>query len=186
MNGEGENVTTETVYECTEKQFRIDGQVDVETIEQDFDFWWENTTKAFAQTIGELRTSIITQMSAACNAIITNGVDVTLSSGETKHFSLALEDQLNLLSLQGLLAAGAESVPYHADGEECSYYSAADFTLIANAATKWKLYQESYFNALRSYVESIGTISELTSVTYGMTIPEAYQTDVLKALLAQA
>lgn len=132
-----------------------------------------------------VRENTITKMSTACNAAITAGVDVTLSDGQTYHFSLALEDQLNLLSLQGMLAAGAEAVPYHADGEECRYYSAEDFTAIAQAATAWKLYQESYFNSLRGYIRAMETMAELLAVTYGMEIPDAYQTDVLKGLMAQ-
>lgn len=136
-------------------------------------------------SIDLVRDNTITRMSTACNAVITAGVDVVLSDGQTYHFSLGLEDQLNLLSLQGMLAAGAEAVPYHADGEECRYYSAADFGAIAQAATAWKLYQESYFNSLRGYIRAMETMAELLAVTYGMEIPEAYQTDVLKGLLAQ-
>lgn len=128
---------------------------------------------------------MIERMSAACNAAITAGVDVTLSDGQAYHFSLRLEDQLNLLSLQGMLAAGAEAVPYHADGEGCRYYSAEDFNAIAQAATFWKLYQESYFNSLRGYIQSMETMTEMLAVTYGMAIPEAYQTDVLKGLMVQ-
>lgn len=132
-----------------------------------------------------VRENTVTQMSSACNTAITSGVDVLLSDGKTYHFSLRLEDQLNLLSLQGMISTGAEAVPYHADGEECRYYSAADFGAIAQAATFWKLYQESYFNSLRGYIMAMETMSELLSVTYGMEIPEAYQTDVLKSLMAQ-
>lgn len=131
-----------------------------------------------------VRENIITQMSAACSAAIIGGVDVTLSDGKTYHFSLTLEDQLNLLSLQGMLAAGAEAVPYHADGEECRYYSAADFNTIAEAATYWKLYQESYFNSLRGYIRSMETMAELLTVTYGMSIPEEFRTEVLKGMMA--
>lgn len=65
------------------------------------------------------------------------------------------------------------------------YYSVADFGRIADAATRWKLYQESYFNALRGYILALETVTELRGVTYGMDIPEAYRTDVLRALLAQ-
>lgn len=136
-------------------------------------------------SIDLVRENTIIQTSAACNAVITAGVDVTLSDGQTYHFSLGLEDQLNLLSLQGMLAAGAEAVPYHADGEECRYYSAEDFSAIAQAATMWKLYQESYYNSLRGYIRGMETMAELLAVTYGMEIPEAYQTDVLKSLLEQ-
>lgn len=132
-----------------------------------------------------VRENIINQMSAACNAAIVGGVDVTLSDGKTYHFSLQLEDQLNLLSLQGMIANGAEAVPYHADGEECRYYSAEDFTAIATEATNWKLYQESYFNSLRAYIQSMETMPELLAVTYGMEVPAEYQTVVLQQMLAQ-
>ena len=124
----------------------------------------------------------IAAMSAACNAAITAGVDVELSDGNTYHYSLTLEDQLNMMNLQAMVASGAESVPYHADGEECRYYSAADFAAIAEAATAWKLYHESYFNSLRSYIQSMTTVEEIEAVTYGMEIPAEYQTDVLKNL----
>lgn len=140
---------------------------------------WADVTLEWAQE------TMIERMSSACNTAIVSGVDVTLTDGNTYHFSLALEDQLNLLSLQGMLATGAEAVPYHADGEECRYYSAADFSLIAEAATFWKLYQESYFNSLRGYIRCMTTITEIRAVTYGMDIPETYQTDVLKQLMVQ-
>lgn len=131
-----------------------------------------------------VRENIVGQMFAACNAEIVGGVDVTLSDGQTYHFSLNLEDQLNLLSLQGMISNGAEAVPYHADGEECRYYSANDFTVIAAAATNWKLYQESYFNSLRAYIQSMETMPELLAVEYGMEVPAEYQTVVLQQMLA--
>jgi hypothetical protein len=172
-------------WTCKERQIRVPGTVSAEEITADFEAWWEYTPGTKAQSVEDVRTETVAQMSATCNAAIVGGVDVTLTGGETKHFSLTLEDQLNLLSLQGRVASGADSVPYHADGEECSYYSAADFALIADAATRWKLYQESYFNALRGYILALETVTELRGVTYGMDIPEAYRTDVLRALLAQ-
>ena len=124
-------------------------------------------------------------MSKACQSAITAGVDVTLSDGTVHHYSLTQEDQLNLMSLQSMAAAGAEAVPYHADGEACVYYSAVDFNKIIEAATLWKLYQESYFNSLRGYIHSLADEKELAAVAYGMEIPEAFQTDVLRQLKAQ-
>lgn len=140
---------------------------------------WADVTLEWAQD------TMIERMSAACNDTIVAGVDVVLTDGKTYHFSLALEDQLNLLSLQGMISAGADAVPYHADGEECRYYSAEDFALLATAATTWKLYQESYFNSLRGYIRSMESIAEIRNVVYGMKIPDAFQTDVLKQLAAQ-
>lgn len=136
-------------------------------------------------SIEMVRENIINRMSAACNAAIVGGVYVTLSDEKEYHFSLQMEDQLNLLSLQGMIANGAEAVPYHADGEECRYYSAEDFTAIATEATNWKLYQESYFNSLRAYIQSMETMPELLAVTYGMEVPAEYQTVVLQKMLAQ-
>ena len=132
-----------------------------------------------------VRQNTVAKMAAACSAAITGGVDVVLG-GVSYHFSLTLEDQLNLISLQGMIAAGSEQVPYHADGQECRFFTAAEFQAIASAATAWKIYQESYFNSLRAYVQSMTAIGDLVGVTYGMPIPEEYQTDVLKQLLAQA
>lgn len=132
-----------------------------------------------------VRENIINQMSAACNAAIVGGVDVMLSDGKTYHFSLQLEDQLNMLSLQGMIANGTEAVPYHADGEECRYYSADDFTAITAAATNWKLYNESYFNSLRAYIQSMDIMAELLAVEYGIEVPLEYQTYVLRQIMSQ-
>ena len=90
---------------------------------------------------------------------------------------------MNMMNNQAKVVAGAETVPYHADGEECRYYSAADFTVIAEAATAWKLYQESYFNSLKQYILSLNTAEEIEDISYGVAIPEAYQSDVLKDLI---
>ena len=136
-------------------------------------------------TIEFVREAIIKKMSAACNAVITNGVDVVFPDGTISHFSLKLEDQMNLMSLSALLTTGAEAVPYHADGEECRYYSAADFQMIATTATTWKIYHESYFNSLRSYIRSMESTSDILEVEYGIPIPEQYQTVVLQQMYAQ-
>lgn len=127
--------------------------------------------------------SVIDAMREACAAAITSGVDVSLRDGSIHHFSLTLEDQMNLMSLQALMDAGAETVPYHADGEDCRYYSAEDFHTITQAATMWKMYQESYFNSLRGYIQSLKRAEDLEAVRYGMEIPEAFQTDVLRQLM---
>lgn len=132
---------------------------------------------------GITQEAVISAMSEACAAAIIGGVDVVLSDGETYHFSLTLEDQMNLMSLQALLDAGAETVPYHADGQDCRYYDAEDFHTITQAATTWKMFQESYFNSLRGYIQSLESEEALEAVQYGMEIPEAFQTDVLRQLM---
>jgi len=35
---------------------------------------------------------------------------------------------------------------------------------------------------LKNYINSLGTIEDINAITYGVTIPEEYKTDVLKVL----
>lgn len=161
-----------------------------EDLEKTIPYTEANMEIAQAEAFGDItieygdvtQDEVIAAMSDACNQAIVSGVDVTLSDGGTYHFSLGLEDQLNLMNLQSMVLSGAESVPYHADGEGCRYYGADDFNKIAEAATAWKLYHESYFNSLREYIKSLSTNEDLGDVEYGMEIPEAYQTDVFRQL----
>ena len=58
-------------------------------------------------TIDYIRASKIAELKHHCNKAIINGVDIKLSDGETRHFSMSLEDQINLLTMAYL---GDESV----------------------------------------------------------------------------
>lgn len=126
----------------------------------------------------------IAEMSNTCNKVITNGFDVILSDGNSYHFSLTTQDQLNLITLSSMVASGETQIPYHADGELCRFYSAEDINKIITTATQFKTYQVSYFNALKAYVESMTDIETIGAVVYGMEIPAEHQSDVLKVLLA--
>ena len=122
-------------------------------------------------TLDEVKTDKIKEISQACEQTIFNGVDVALSSGETKHFSLKIEDQMNLNGLVSQVSLGnikaEDGVPYHADGEICTMFSIADFTLVANMASAFKVQQTTYCNHLMSYVKSLADIKEVQGVTYG-------------------
>lgn len=136
-------------------------------------------------TIDYVKTMKLAEMSNKCNQTITNGFDVMLSDNKVYHFSLTTQDQLNLITLSSMLASGETSIPYHADGELCRFYSAEDITSIIEMATQFKTYQVSYYNSLKAYIESLSTIDEIHAITYGNEIPVEYQSDVLKILNAQ-
>lgn len=133
-------------------------------------------------TLDFVRTSKITEMSRACNQIIEAGFDIQLSDGETHHFSLTTQDQLNLISLSSMAASGMEAIPYHADGEICRFYTNAEMQAIVAQATAYKIYHTTYYNALKNYINSLQTIEEIAAVTYGIELPEEYQSEVLKSL----
>lgn len=135
-------------------------------------------------TLEFVKSSKIAEMSAACNRVIESGIDVVLSDGKSYHFSLTTQDQLNLITLQSMVVAGETMIPYHADGELCRYYSVDDITLVMNTATAHKTYHVTYFNSLKEYVNALDSIADISAITYGGIIPEEYQSDILKQILA--
>ena len=127
-----------------------------------------------------LRATKINEMSAACRNTIEAGFDLDIR-GETKHFSLTTQDQLNLMSLS-VMAQTQSLIPYHADGEEVTFYTADEINSIAQAATELKIYNTTYYNALKGYINSLETIGDISAIFYGTPIPEEYKSDVLKIL----
>lgn len=135
-----------------------------------------------AVTIDYVKTSKIAEMNRLCNKVIESGIDVALSDGKVYHFSLTTQDQLNLITLQSMIAAGETSIPYHADGELCRYYSVNDISKVMNAATAYTTFHVTYFNSLKVYISALEDITSISEVQYGMEIPVEYQSDILKAL----
>lgn len=134
-------------------------------------------------TVDFLKEKKIQEMSTICNNIIVAGFDTVLSDNETHHFSLTVQDQLNLITLSAMASAGETLIPYHADGELCKMFSAEDINTIINTATAFKTYHITYFNSLKVYINALESMSDVTAITYGVSIPVEYQSDVLKALL---
>lgn len=132
-------------------------------------------------TVEFMRESKITQMSTACRAAIESGFDIILADGETHHFSLSTQDQLNLMTLS-TLAETQELIPYHADGEICRFYSASEIKQIVAEATQYKIYHTTYYNALKEYINSLESVQEINAITYGILIPDEYKSDALKIL----
>ena len=139
----------------------------------------------YVPTLAELQTAKRQEISRACEQIIYSGADVTLTDGSTEHFSLTEHDQLNLFGKQVQLAAGAEQLEYHSDGQPCRYYSAADMQTIITAAMQHVSYHTTYCNALNMWVAGVQTAEEIQQIFYGADVPEQYQSEVLKAYLLQ-
>lgn len=134
------------------------------------------------ERLQERKDKKINQMSRRCSEVITEGVDVELSDGNTYHFSLTVEDQLNLITISAMIAEGQTVLPYHADGEQCVFFSAEDMLKVIDAATNFKTYHTTYFNSLKTYILALETIEEVESLYYGVNIPEEYQSPVWKEI----
>ena len=129
------------------------------------------------------RSAKTAEMSAACNAAITAGMDVTTTQG-TEHFSLQETDQINLTAAVTAVQQGAAGYPYHADGELCRMFTAAEIGAVGQASIAHKLYHTTYCNHLFAWIRR-ATASELAGITYGAELPEDLAAS-MQALLTQA
>ena len=123
------------------------------------------------------------EMSAACNAAITAGMDVTTTQG-TEHFSLQETDQINLTAAVTAVQQGAAGYPYHADGALCRMFTAAEIGAVGQASIAHKLYHTTYCNHLFAWIRR-ATASELAGITYGAELPDDLAAS-MQALLTQA
>lgn len=139
----------------------------------------------YTPTLEELKASKRREISAACERIIYSGINVTLSDGSTEHYSLTEHDQLNLFGKQVQLAAGQEQIEYHADGQPCQYYTAADMQAIIQAAMWHVSYHTTYCNALNMWIAGCETAEEVQDIFYGADVPAEYQSEVLQTYLAE-
>lgn len=69
--------------------------------------------------------------------------------------------------------------------KHCKFYSNADMAKITATAMEFITWHITYFRDLRIYIRSLESKEEVGRVTYGTGIPEAYQSEPLKAMLAQ-
>lgn len=138
-------------------------------------------------TLDEVKEAKVAEMNKAQQDTIQSGVDVTLTDGSTEHFTLTERDQTSLVGLQAQVAIGAENIPWHTSDEDehCKFYSNADMAKITSYALSYVTWHVTYFRDLRIYIRSLESKEEVEQVAYGMDIPEAYQSEPLKAMLAQ-
>lgn len=137
-------------------------------------------------TIEEAIEMKVEEMNMEQQMFIQNGIDVTLTDGSVEHFTLSDQDQTSLMGLQVQVTQGVASIPWHTSDQSvhCKYYSNADMTLIVTAAMQFVTYHVTYFRDLRIYIRSLKSKDKVEAVTYGMEIPEKYQSQPLKDMLS--
>jgi len=137
----------------------------------------------YEPTLEEVKAAKLQEIGMACEQTIYAGVDVALPSG-VEHFSLTEKDQINLFGKQAQMAAGAERFEYHQDGHPCRYYTKEEMQMIVETALAFVTYHTTYCNALNIWVSALEDIGTVNDVAYGCDVPERYQSEVLKDILA--
>lgn len=133
-----------------------------------------------------IRADKLAELSEACNAAITAGMDVETTQG-TEHFSLQETDQINLTTALSAVQSGAAGYPYHADGQLCRLFTAAEIQSIASASVRHKLYHTTLCNHLLTWARRAETKEELNGMTYAAEgMPEDLAANMAAVLVAAA
>lgn len=136
--------------------------------------------------LDEIRADKLAELSASCNDAITAGMDVETTQG-TEHFSLQETDQINLTTALSAVQSGAAGYPYHADGQLCRLFTAAEIQAIAAASVKHKLYHTTLCNHLLTWARRAETKEELSGITYAADgMPEDLAANMAAVLAAAA
>ena len=145
---------------------------------------WEAWKAAQPDPMDGLRAAKEDALSAACNAAIVAGMDVETSQG-AEHFSLQETDQINLTTALSAVQAGAAGYPYHADGQLCRMFSAAEIQAIAQASVEHKLYHTTLCNHLLTWARRAETAEELEGIAYTAEgLPEDLAANMAQVLAA--
>ena len=107
--------------------------------------------------INKVRKSLCKYIKRLCGNYITSGLEIVLSSGEAKHFSFKVEDQINLSDFVHNKKDG-DLIFYHADGEYNTSYTYADICLIYKALYNNKLYNQIYTQILCEWINNNYTV----------------------------
>ena len=136
--------------------------------------------------LDEIRADKLAELSASCNDAITAGMDVETTQG-AEHFSLQETDQINLTTALSAVQSGASGYPYHADGQLCRLFTAAEIQAIAAASVRHKLYHTTLCNHLLTWARRAETKEELSGITYSADgMPEDLAANMAAVLAAAA
>jgi hypothetical protein len=133
--------------------------------------------------LAKARQNAIKQLSNQCKAFIGAGFSIMLSDGKSYNFKLTAEDQLNLMSIEGQLNAGAETVIYHATNQPCRIFSREDMLKVIKAFRHHVTYHTTYFNAAKQYINSLTDIEKIKKFSYGTDVSTTVKDRVNKKIL---
>ena len=126
----------------------------------------EKQESPFETGIKRIKQSKISELRNICDHNIIEGVQVELTDGNLHHFAMSIEDQLNLLEIRYLMDKGQDNFIYHESGGEYREFSIQDMRLIIDATFAHKQKHLLHFNRLKSYVNSLSSINDITKVSY--------------------
>lgn len=128
----------------------------------------EKEESACDSGIKRIKQHKIDDLRSICNQNILEGIQVELSDKKLHHFTMSIEDQLNLLEIRNLIALGESSFTYHESGGEYKEFSKEDMERIIFEMFKHKQTQLSIFNKLKQHINNLDRIDEIIKIKYDL------------------
>jgi hypothetical protein len=142
--------------------------------------------QAYLQSLQFVKDSKIQYMSYVCQQTIYDGCDVEMDDNTLRHFSFTDHDQKLIQGLYLKVQLGeTEDLHYHADNYPCQYFSAEEIVKLYKAMEELIDWHTTYFNSLKHYILSLDSMESISSIEYGIEIPEEYQSEVLKDMITK-
>lgn len=125
-----------------------------------------------AMSLEEYKQIYIEKYNKICSENIYAGVTVETEFGVEK-FGGKPEDQRNLQILATAASATKQPIPYHMDKTRCKVYDWKTIIKVQAEIQKLILREQTYCNALNSYIrDRLTQKTEVSATSYGMELPE--------------
>lgn len=127
----------------------------------------------YVPTYEEVLNNKITELSYECQSTIEVGLDIN-----GLHYSYTEKDQINLNDIVSTVKLTGLPLGYHADGQNCTEYSADELMSIYIQLAMNKYCQQTYFNQSREYLNSLEKSDAnkeiIASYSYGTPLTGVY------------
>lgn len=127
----------------------------------------------YVPTYEEVLTNKINELSSTCQYTIEAGLEIN-----DLHYSYTEKDQINLNDIVSTVKLTGLPLGYHADGQNCTEYSAEELMNIYIQLAMNKYCQQTYFNQSREYLKSLeeSDVNKeiVESYTYGTPLTGVY------------
>lgn len=127
----------------------------------------------YVPTYEEVLNNKINELSSMCQHTIETGLTIN-----DLHYSYTEKDQINLNDIVNTVKLTGLPLGYHADGQNCTEYSAEELMNIYIKLAMNKYCQQTYFNQSREYLKSLEKSDAnkeiVESYTYGTPLTGAY------------
>ena len=133
----------------------------------------EPEPEPYVPTYEEILNNKITELSSTCQYMIESGLEIN-----GLHYSYTEKDQINLNDIVSTVKMTGLPLGYHADGQNCTEYTAEELINIYVQLAMNKYCQQTYFNQSREYLKSLEESDEnklvIESYTYGTLLTGIY------------